>query len=138
MKRLALIFIILLSIIPWQTHYPQAVILDSLRKVIHLASTDSTKVTAMSNLSQKYMETDLDMAQAYADSVKLLSEASGHNKGIALAHSLNGLIQTMYGNYENALSHNLKALELRKKLLDKDGVIKSLNNIISAPAITHI
>lgn len=128
LKRISLL-VLLLSFTDLQPSNSQSVLLDSLKRSVGNAKNDSLRIWAMGDLAQKYLETDLKKAQVYADSIALISGKSGIKHGEGLSHSLNGIIQLQYGNYENALNFQLKALKVRKSLNDRPGIIKSLNNI---------
>jgi len=69
--------------------------IDSLKRAIHIAETDSTKILAFKNVSWEYLNThsNNELAKIYIDSVHQLSVASENKNGIAIANYQYGVLE---------------------------------------------
>ena len=88
-----------------QPKYQQ--VIDSLLNIINTLPEDTNKVKMYGDLSFNYAgtRTALDLAHAYADSTRLLSEKMGYEQGIIQSHMYYGFCDRYKGNYADALTH---------------------------------
>lgn len=85
----------------------QLSVIDSLKKEIGLAQTDSSRIHALKNLSWHYLNSrsNMPLAKIYIDSVHALSSAIDNRLGIAIADYQYGVLERQKGNYGKALSY---------------------------------
>lgn len=81
--------------------------IDSLKALLETSLPDSQKVMVYANLSWQYAGTreKTEIARKYADSVRMLSESIGFDRGIALSHFYYGLVDRFEARFEEALEH---------------------------------
>ena len=102
-----------------QSHFQEEI--DSLLRIVHTFSEDTSKVRIYGDLSFNYAgtRTKLDSAHAYADSVRLLSEKLGYEPGIIQSHLYYGYCDRYQGNYADALAHFQTYVDYYKKTGDE-------------------
>ncbi|MGI9541840.1 MAG: tetratricopeptide repeat protein [Cyclobacteriaceae bacterium] len=81
--------------------------IDSLLIIVTSAPDDTNKVKIYQDLSWNYAGTrsETALARLYADSMRLLSEKLGHEKGVMKSHLCYGVVDRHEGNYTQALEH---------------------------------
>ncbi|MBE9469442.1 MAG: tetratricopeptide repeat protein [Bacteroidetes bacterium] len=104
-------------------------IIDSLLNVLETANEDTNKVNLYINISKKYLSTSTDKALIYANKALKLSENLKFSKGIAHSYIYIGIGYYYQGSYDNALREYFNALNIYKKIDDKQQIVKLLNNI---------
>jgi len=81
--------------------------IDSLNSLLRNSGQDSIRIKIYAELCWLYAGTreKTESARKYADSILLLSEPSGNQSGIALAHFYYGIIDRFEGKFDQALEH---------------------------------
>jgi tetratricopeptide (TPR) repeat protein len=72
---------------------------------------------------------DLDQALYFAAQSLILQETNELLQDSAYTHNILGIVYFQKGNYNKALTHYLKSLDINKNLGDRQYVAKNLNNI---------
>ena len=110
-----LLLLCILSIQPLWAQYQ--VKIDSLLQELPKLKEDTVKVELYRRLCWNYggLRTEIAMARAYADSMKLLSEKLNYTHGIIEAHLSYGMVNRYEGNYDEALKELEKYISYHKK-----------------------
>lgn len=105
--------------------------IDSLCRVYKTVKADSGKVNALNALTQIYWNIDLDTALLYGNQSLLLARKSKFKSGEAQAY--NNLAGTHFfrGDFDKALTSNLRALTVKQQLLPNGKTVASAKSIAS-------
>lgn len=76
---------------------------------------------------EQFQYLDVKKAHTYIDSINLLSKAHHYNKGKGMALLNSGLLESIKGNYNLALSYNKKAITIFENIKDDTLLAKSLS-----------
>lgn len=90
---------------------------------------DTSLVHALIDSSFEYSYSDPDTAIGYANRAKSLSELLSYPKGIAEAHGELGYSYNRKGNFDLAINHFEKGIELLRAMRDTMGLISQLNDL---------
>jgi signal transduction histidine kinase len=104
---------------------------DSLRRVIATAKHDTTRVSAMNELSNYFREkkSQYDSAMTYAQEAQNVAERFHFRKGVADALDNIASVYRRQGKNAEALENDFKSLRIKEKIGDKSGIASSLHNI---------
>jgi len=102
---------------------------DSLKAELQKKQSDTACVKTLNALAWKLRIEQTPEAIKYLEEGLELAEKAGYKKGEANLHHTYASLHYNKGNYPKALSHNFKALEIRKQLNDKKVISTSLGNI---------
>ncbi len=83
---------------------------DSLIQLLATTSNDSLRIELLGEISYKYIYADRDKAQAYADTLMLLSKELNHQEGILYSRYISATLQHYQGNLEEALTNCIEVL----------------------------
>ena len=75
---------------------------------------------------KEYQRVNIKIAQAYIDSIQIISKNENYIKGIGIAALNKGLLENVKGNFNLSLSHNEKALSIFNELKEDTLIAKSL------------
>ena len=103
--------------------------IDSLLNILKTAKNDTNKVYLYKKISSKYFNINPDKALIYAQKGLKLSIDLKFDNGIALSHKYKGIAYFYQGSYDNALAEYFNALNIYKKIGDKQQIVRMLNNI---------
>jgi len=103
--------------------------IDSLKRLLDKATTDSNKVYLLYKLSDQYFWFDPDTSIQIARQAFRLSEKIGYKKGqtrslIRIANILESI-----GDYGKSLEYHLASLKISEQINDKIGIAATYNNI---------
>jgi adenylate cyclase len=104
---------------------------DSLRRVIATAKHDSTRVSAMNELSTYLwnLKSQNDSAMTYAQEAQKMAERAHFRKGVADALNNIGGVYRRRGKYSEALENSFASLRIHQEIGNKSGIPLSNNNI---------
>ncbi|MEP6711531.1 MAG: ATP-binding protein [Ferruginibacter sp.] len=118
MKKIAAIFITILSILVAEAQQSNQFYIDSLKHELATAEDDTNKVKLLYSLSNLYALSFEDTAATYAQESLNLAQKINFDRGIFTAEfRLTGSLM-ISGNYPLALEHGFKFLSLAKKKSD--------------------
>ena len=102
------------------TLYSQNPKIDSLEIAYSKASSDSSRIQILKNISWEYLNINAhaDLAKKYIDSVYHLSQRSDFRWGISLANYQYAVLDRQNGNYNQALTHIDKYLTYTAEIKD--------------------
>ncbi len=122
------ILILLWGVFACQVSKGQNAKIDSLKKEVSLAKTDSAKIFALKNVSWEYLNTRSNMALAkiYIDSVYHLSTSLNNKRGIAIANYQYAVLERQKGGYNEALRFIEKYLDYSKEVNDSIALANGL------------
>jgi adenylate cyclase len=126
MRRLSALIILFSSML---STYGQDEVVDSLKAVLKTTMPDSSRVSALLELSTQYYRTDPEQARTLAVEARDLAGASGYRNGLARAHKAVGMTYYFQGKEVEALVNWKLALEAFKANNDLIGVSNILNNL---------
>ncbi|MEZ4777224.1 MAG: tetratricopeptide repeat protein [Bacteroidia bacterium] len=109
--------------------YSQELTIDALENRLKEAETQEERIDLLKELAFELKTNDPEKALLYARESLYQSGKIGDDHGRAEAHHTIGLINRYQGDYDEALDHFLKALEIRKRINDEIGLARSYNNI---------
>jgi len=102
---------------------------DSLRRRLHNALDDTSKVNVFVALAKNFLSKNDDSAFFYASKSKDLAARIGFLPGIAASSNTLGLIFFDLGNSSKAMEYFLLALRISEENKDKPGMAKGYNNV---------
>lgn len=102
--------------------------IDSLKNLISIATSDSSKVNLLNALSKSFFKVKPDTSVTIAMSSKQLAERSNYQPGLALALKNMGIGYYLQGKYIDAIKTWQQALEVYSLIGDKVGVANMINN----------
>lgn len=122
--------IILATCIFWQTKAGNVKI-DSLKRILNSSGSavDTNQVNALNALGAEYRNSNPDTAFILIDKALTLAKKINYRKGIANALRNKAIINSLKGNYSEALSNCFESLKISKEINDKTGTSKTLGNI---------
>ncbi|GGF20017.1 tetratricopeptide repeat-containing sensor histidine kinase [Hymenobacter cavernae] len=125
-QRLRGLFFLILLLIPAlaQAQSPQTAVL---RRALAQATTDSSRVLLLADLSASYRYSDFDSVQWYARQGLHLAWKIGYRKGEGRCLSRIGILMGERGNLPQALRTDLKALKINEEVHDLEGTARTLN-----------
>ena len=89
--------------------YSQTTAIDSLKRVLRVAKTDTTKVNIYNSLANNFKEINPDSTTFYATKAMILSQKTSNSFGLATSYINNGNANIILGNYKNATTFFSKA-----------------------------
>lgn len=121
------LFMLLLGGISLQAYSQKngGALIDSLKKEIPVAASDSERVKTYLRISDVYIDMDLTAALSYADSAAALAEKIKWDEGIAKCRVNYGNVYNFNGNYKKALENITLAYQFYKKKGDKKSTAKA-------------
>ena len=108
--------------------YSQTTVIDSLKRVLRVAKTDTTKVTIYNNLANNFKEINPDSTTFYATKAMVLSQKANYSFGLATSYINNGNANIVLGNYKKATAYFNSAKESFQKLSESNKNKKSIKN----------
>jgi adenylate cyclase len=91
---------------------------------------DSTRVSAYNDyIWDGFLFSQPDTAEVLAEALHAYAKEHQCPKASAVGYNLQGIANTILGNYSSALSYHQKELEINEKLGNKKAILKSLNSI---------
>ena len=129
MKKIILLLLISLSITYSNAQTNQAQKRDSLYQALQKEKTDSGRVLLLAELAYQLHESKPDTAMILALEALTLSQQIGFEKGEAVSLNRIGNVNSVIGNYPQAMEVLLKALKINEKLNNPDGLRRNYNNI---------
>jgi tetratricopeptide (TPR) repeat protein len=102
--------------------------LDSLKRVLKVAQTDTAKVNIYNHLAGRFRESNPDSTAFYATKAAALSSKINYGFGLANAYINTGNSEIIFGNYARALTHFKKAQLEFESLLEEDKQNNALKN----------
>ena len=103
--------------------------IDSLKSKLGNATDEKTKVNIILDISDYFLDTNLDSARDYADNVILIAEKNNYQIEIARANQYKGIAEAIDNHAEKANLFFQKSLEIYNALDDKAGLSKTYNNM---------
>ncbi len=104
--------------------------IDSLKKLVNEAKSDTARTKALSNLSYELMcFGSYDEAMEYAVKEKDISEKTNNKNDVSDAYGLFGNIWFEKGNYSESLKNYFKSLEIGEAIGDKIKIADATENI---------
>lgn len=102
--------------------------IDSLKRIVKAAGSDSDKIHALKNVSWAYLNSSSNMplAKIYIDSVYHLSKSSSDKGGLAIANYQYGVLERQKGNYNPALDYFDKYIKHSEKTSNKKEIANGL------------
>jgi len=79
--------------------------IDSLKRILHVTTIDTSKVNHYNTIADLYKEIDPDSTLFYAQKAAVLSAKKGYHFGLATAYTNKGNACIILGNYSIALKH---------------------------------
>ncbi len=101
---------------------------DSLKKLLSVTTSDTSKVNLLNSLSKSYFNDNPDTSVVIALSAINVAEKIKFNSGLALALKNMGIGYYLQGKYIDAIKTWQQALETYKLIGDKKGVANMLSN----------
>ena len=105
-KHVALLFFTILS---YGICKAQNVQIDSLKRVLGVTTTDTSRINLYNKIANHYKEINPDSTLFYADKAVFFSTKAGYDFGLATAYTNNGNASIILGKYADALSNFKKA-----------------------------
>ena len=99
----------------------------ALRQALAQATTDTSRVLLLADLSATYRYSRFDSVQWYANQGLRLAQRIGYQKGEGRCLSRLAILLSEHGNLPAALRLNLRALQLNKTSHDYEGTARTLN-----------
>src|SRR5687768_11725428 len=96
-------------------------LIDSLKKELFNARTDTSRIKILNRISFIYSEFNYDEGHRYAAEAELLSVRINWKRGIANANTALALNYTGKCIYQKAIYHYTKSLETYREIDDKRG-----------------
>ena len=109
--------------------FAQNKMLDSLKNALGKAPADSNKANILNELGKLTVFQDPVQAQKYAQEAEDLSKKIKFAKGEAAAYVLKAVVAHNNAKYVEAIELLRKALPIREKIGDKEGVANCYNNL---------
>lgn len=100
--------------------YAQQPEIDSLKRVLKVARTDTVRINLFNDLADKFKESNPDSTRFYAAKALLLSKKHNYGFGLANAFINNGNSNIILGNYKKAKTDFLQAQSAYESLLDEE------------------
>ncbi|MEM9822769.1 MAG: adenylate/guanylate cyclase domain-containing protein [Bacteroidota bacterium] len=104
-------------------------LVDSLNQVLQTAQVDTHKVILLNDIAWELKFDDPQKARAHLKEAVSLSQQLNYPKGEAQAYNINGVVESIQGNIDQATHFYQKALSIREALGDQKGVASMYNNI---------
>ena len=120
MKNKINIVIIIIIILACTKSNAQSTAIDSLKRVLRVTKTDTTKVNLYNTLANNFKEINPDSTTFYATKALTLSQKTNNNYGLATAYINYGNANIVLGNYKESKAYFNKATVAFQKLLDAD------------------
>ncbi|WP_400192982.1 ATP-binding protein [Hymenobacter sp. B81] len=111
---------------PARAQSPQT---PGLRRALHLARHDTTRVLLLADLSASFRYSHFDSVQWYAQRGLRLARQIGYRKGEGRCLSRLAILMSERGNLPQALRIDLAALRLNEASGDREGMARTLNQI---------
>lgn len=108
--------------------YSQTTAIDSLKRVLRVAKTDTSKVTIYNTLANNFKEINPDSTTFYATKAMILSQKTSNSFGLATSYINIGNANIILGNYKNATTFFSKAKNEFEKLAANDEKNKKIKN----------
>lgn len=105
------------------------VVVDSLTALINSAKHDTLRIRYSYDLAWHYRDSDPEKFHQLSDSALKSSLKINYLFGIAKGHILNGIMNTIQGNFDQAEKDYLACKKIREQMHDTLGVAAVLNNI---------
>ncbi len=102
--------------------------IDSLSKCVKNSSGE-TKTAYLIELIWEYRNIDPLKSIDYSTQALDLLDKYPNNKQLGTVYNILGVVNTIVGNYDVALSYHFKSLKIREKINDKKSIAASYNNI---------
>lgn len=109
--------------------FAQNKMLDSLKMTLEKTQADSNKANILNELGKLVVFQDPAQAQKYAQEAEDLSKKINFLKGEASAYVLKAVVAHNNAKYIEAIELLKKALPIREKIGDKEGVANCYNNL---------
>ncbi|MBL4667768.1 MAG: tetratricopeptide repeat protein [Flavobacteriales bacterium] len=106
-----------------------AVDVDELKQKVDTVSNDTLKVKLLEQLCWKYLFSEPEIAQEYADKGLELAKKIGYDQGAASIYSDLGILNDYHNNYAASLENYDKALQIDIKDGDEKGEARIYNNL---------
>lgn len=126
MNKFILLFILLCTSIVLSQNYYQ---IDSLKKELSKAQTDTSRIFLMNAIAFNYFETNSDSALHFTEQALELSKKENYRKGEARSLMNLGHVFRIYGNFPKSLEMQFKALQICESIGDKHQMASSYTNI---------
>ena len=98
----------------------QQIKIDSLKRVLRVAKTDTARINCYNNLSNLYKESNPDSTVFYAQKAASQSQSINYGLGLANAYINYGNADIIFGNYKTALGHFSRAQIAYESLLKEN------------------
>lgn len=102
---------------------------DSLLKVLNTQLADTQRVHLLNDLGWEYKQEKATKARQYLQESITLSKKINFKKGTAQAFNNLGVVATIQGDINEAMTNYQQALSLRQELNDQKGVASLYNNL---------
>ncbi|CAM3880438.1 Two-component system sensor histidine kinase [Flavobacterium branchiophilum] len=102
--------------------------IDSLKKLMRVAKTDTLKVNLYNKIADYYKTITPDSTQIYAQKAQFLAQKVGYSQGLGQSYINTGISHLIFGDYRKASSYFLKSKVIFEKLLSKDENNKNFKN----------
>ena len=122
------IFSLLLIIFIFQSLIAQTAEIDSLRAEVEKL-TGTKKIDAINQLSKAFWQENPELSIKNGNKALVLSQELKYKKGEAEAIKNIGGAYYYLSDFDTAVEHFIKSLEIRKKIGDKTDIINALNNL---------
>ncbi len=109
--------------------YAQQDFLDSLKRELHIAPDDTTKVKLLNALCFKYHIINPDSAMEYCRAGEALTRKLDWEKGEAMIYNSLGAVYRIKSDYSTALDNFFKALEINERIGEQKGMAFNYGNI---------
>ncbi|REJ82369.1 MAG: adenylate/guanylate cyclase domain-containing protein [Bacteroidetes bacterium] len=124
-KRLFTLLFLFLSAVSLHAQDP---VIDSLRKELDKANSDTLKIDILNAISKNYFNTDPNMALVSASDANQFANRINYQKGEALALKNMGIAYYLQAKYLETLEYWEKAKAVYDSIGDEVGVANMLNN----------
>lgn len=104
-------------------------VVDSLTALIQSAPHDTLRIRYLYDLAWHYRDSDPEKFHQLTDDALKASNKQNYLFGIAKGYILNGIMNTIQGNFDQAEKDYLECKKVREKMHDTLGVAAVLNNI---------
>lgn len=108
--------------------YSQTTAIDSLKRVLRVSKSDTTRVNLYNSLAYSFKEINPDSTVYYATKAMLLSQKTNNRFGLASSYINQGNANIILGNYKNAAVYFNKSKTEFEKLADNDKKNKKIKN----------